>query len=188
MKNDLHIGSIQSNTHFDRQGPTLNDDVLHEMSEVTRLRIASERKRLGLTQQEFADLVKIAKSYVSKLEVGSNVPGVWRHLRVFALAFGCTTDYLLGLSDERNVEDIGPVAEEKLILRLFRDCDQLGRAKLIAAAEELARLNSVEAREKRVLTELALIKEQAGDGGEAIAAAIVELLQDAFELEQHKIG
>lgn len=64
-------------------------------------RIKSERKRLGLTQQELADKLHIARSNVSNWEANSN--GISTDfLSMLADFFGCTTDYLLGKTEFRN--------------------------------------------------------------------------------------
>lgn len=62
--------------------------------------MASERVRLGMTQQEMANLLNIAVSTLCRYEndADSIPPAV---LKKSADVFGCTTDYLLDLTPER---------------------------------------------------------------------------------------
>lgn len=62
--------------------------------------IASERKRLGITQQELADRIQVSKSTVARWEQGIVLPYGSELVKMHGL-FKCSTDYLLGLTDER---------------------------------------------------------------------------------------
>lgn len=62
--------------------------------------IASERKRLGITQEELADRVDVSKSTVARWEQGVLPPFADALIAMHEL-FGCSIDYLLGLTDER---------------------------------------------------------------------------------------
>lgn len=62
--------------------------------------VASERVRLGLTQEEFAKELDISKSSAYRLETPGIEPSGDVLIRMSRLC-GCTADYLLGLSDER---------------------------------------------------------------------------------------
>lgn len=67
---------------------------------MTGRNISSERSRLGLTQSELAKRLGVATSSVSYWETDSFEP-TSDSLKKLARLFGCTTDYLLGLTDER---------------------------------------------------------------------------------------
>ncbi|EMZ42673.1 MULTISPECIES: helix-turn-helix domain-containing protein [Atopobium] len=62
--------------------------------------IASERVRIGLTQGQLAQLVSVTPATVSRWELGKFEP-YGSNIAKLADIFGCSTDYLLGLSDER---------------------------------------------------------------------------------------
>lgn len=59
------------------------------------LRIAEERKKLGLSQEELANKLKISQKSISKYECGVRRPS-YETLLAMASLFGVTTDYLLG--------------------------------------------------------------------------------------------
>lgn len=63
--------------------------------------IASERVRLGLTQGSLADLLGVTRQTVLRWENGKSKPPT-SAVYMMANLFGCSTDYLLGITDERN--------------------------------------------------------------------------------------
>lgn len=63
--------------------------------------IASERVRLGLTQEGLADQLGVARQTVLRWENGKTTPPT-SAVYMMANIFGCSTDYLIGLTDERN--------------------------------------------------------------------------------------
>lgn len=58
-------------------------------------RIAEERKKLGLSQEELANRLKISQKSISKYECGARRPS-YETLLAMASLFGVSTDYLLG--------------------------------------------------------------------------------------------
>ena len=64
-------------------------------------RLISLRKERGLSQEELAQIVNKTRSAVSGYEIEDKEPP-FDVLCLFAEYFGVSTDYLLGLSDERN--------------------------------------------------------------------------------------
>ncbi len=62
--------------------------------------IASERKRLGMTQDELAEKVGRKRSTIVRWE---GDPTLVRGVMLCKLAdiFGCSVDYILGLTEER---------------------------------------------------------------------------------------
>lgn len=68
-----------------------------------RLRI--EREKRGLSQEELGNMINAAKSTISQYELGKRKPDT-DILKQFAILFGCTTDYLLGLSDQPRPESL----------------------------------------------------------------------------------
>lgn len=62
--------------------------------------IASERRRLGLTQQQLAEMIGKGRSSISKWENDcDSIDG--GSLKALARIFSCSTDYLLLRTDER---------------------------------------------------------------------------------------
>lgn len=72
---------------------------------MTGRNICSERHRLGLTQLELADRIGVSVNAVSAWENGSFEPNS-NSLKKLSQLFSCSTDYLLGLTDERTVAAI----------------------------------------------------------------------------------
>lgn len=62
-------------------------------------RVCGERKNLGLTQVELAELVDVDQSTVVRWESGGNIPQE-KMVKMRSL-FGCDIDWLIGVSDER---------------------------------------------------------------------------------------
>ena len=65
-----------------------------------RLNIASERVRKGLTQAELADRLGVSVATVKSWEQSRSEPK-GSSICEMADLFGCTSDYLLGRTDER---------------------------------------------------------------------------------------
>lgn len=62
--------------------------------------IASERIRKGMTQAEVARELEVDVTTVSNWETGKTMPSAQK-LIVLRELFDCSTDYLLGLTEER---------------------------------------------------------------------------------------
>lgn len=69
-------------------------------------RLAALRTTKQLSQPQLADQVGVSKSAVSKWEEGSSEP-VLSSIRRLAEFFGCTADYLCGLSEHQNAYPSG---------------------------------------------------------------------------------
>lgn len=69
--------------------------------EVNMRNIASERVRLGLTQEGLAEHLGVARQTVLRWENGKTNPPT-SAIYMMAYLFGCSTDYLVGRTDERN--------------------------------------------------------------------------------------
>lgn len=66
------------------------------------LRIKDGRKSKGLSQNELGDLLGIRNTQISNYEKGTSVPPS-DTLSMLADIFGCTTDYLLGRTNDKSV-------------------------------------------------------------------------------------
>ena len=64
--------------------------------------IVSERKRIGLRQADLADRLEVSKSTVERWEQGRGLPNADQLIMLHSI-FGCSIDYLLGISEERKV-------------------------------------------------------------------------------------
>ena len=63
--------------------------------------IASERVRIGLTQEGLAEHLGVTRQTVLRWENGKTTPPT-SAVYMMADLFGCSTDYLLGITDVRN--------------------------------------------------------------------------------------
>ena len=63
-------------------------------------RVTAERERLGMKQAELSREIGVSKQMINAIEKGLRDPSEKILVRM-AKIFGCTTDYLLGLSDKR---------------------------------------------------------------------------------------
>ena len=62
--------------------------------------IASERVRKNLRQTDLADRLEVSIATITNWETGKvDIPGT--KIAAMATLFGCSTDYILGLSNER---------------------------------------------------------------------------------------
>ncbi len=64
------------------------------------LNIASERKRIGLTQSQLAEKIGVVESTVRAWENGVHEPNT-TSLRLMSKLFCCSADYLIGITEER---------------------------------------------------------------------------------------
>lgn len=62
--------------------------------------LASERTRLGIDQSDVAEKLGVSKTTISRWERGESIPTGEYLVKLHEL-FGCSIDYLLGLTDER---------------------------------------------------------------------------------------
>lgn len=69
-----------------------------------RNRIRKLREETGLSQKDFAVSWGVEQSKYNKWENGKNAPG-YDDICTLAKIFGCTTDYLLGLSDVKTQDE-----------------------------------------------------------------------------------
>jgi DNA-binding XRE family transcriptional regulator len=66
---------------------------------MTENNIASERKRVRMTQKDLGDFLGVDTSTIRRWESGENVPS--SKAIDMSEKFGCTTDYLFGRAEER---------------------------------------------------------------------------------------
>ena len=71
-----------------------------EMNEVLRNRLKRERLRLGLNQHDLGKKLGATNKRISSYEKGDRQPN-YETLTKLADIFDCTTDYLLGRTDDR---------------------------------------------------------------------------------------
>lgn len=62
--------------------------------------LASERVRLGMTQEDLGKRIGVSKQSISNWEVGTSNIGS-ENIRKLVEIFNCSADYLLGIKDER---------------------------------------------------------------------------------------
>lgn len=81
-----------------------------------RNRIRELRRSTGISQEKLAEEMNVTQASISLYETGGNMP--IDMLVSISKYFGVTTDYLLGISDDRNIID--PSAEHRLMMA-YRD-------------------------------------------------------------------
>lgn len=62
--------------------------------------IRSERIRMQMSQSDLACALNVNQNSISNWETGASTPSANNLVRMVEL-FGCSSDYLLGLTDER---------------------------------------------------------------------------------------
>lgn len=71
--------------------------------------IASERKLLGLSQQQLGDLIGKDRSTIGRWEANPMIiDGLY--LSKLSEIFGCSVDYILGRTGERSAHSAAPTA------------------------------------------------------------------------------
>lgn len=95
-------------------------------------RLKSERKRLGYTAKQIAQLMGVTLDVYATYETGQGDPGVYRLPRLSACGF----DVLYILTAERH----RPMEEENELLSRFRELSQRGRASVFTTIDALERL------------------------------------------------
>ena len=68
------------------------------------IRIKQLRGELGYTQQELADKLKKAKSTIAMYENETRKPSL-KVLKQLSNIFGCSVDYILGISEKREKDN-----------------------------------------------------------------------------------
>jgi transcriptional regulator with XRE-family HTH domain len=68
-------------------------------------RLKRQRERRGLTQRALAQAAKVPQPLISMLEAGKRQQTSTAFLRGLAIVLGCTTDYLLGMYDDKESEE-----------------------------------------------------------------------------------
>lgn len=68
--------------------------------------ILAERKRIGLSRGELAQKVGRSEAAIGKWERGESSPDLSDASKLAAV-FGCTTDYLAGITEERTYSKVG---------------------------------------------------------------------------------
>lgn len=63
--------------------------------------ILAERKRTGLSRKEVGMLIGRSEAVIGKWERGESSPDLMSDASKLAAVFGCSTDYLAGITDER---------------------------------------------------------------------------------------
>ena len=108
--------------------------------EKMRERLVQAREVIGYNRKSFADALGMSYRTVTNYENGSREPGHDYLIKVADFC-GCTTDWLLGLSDDPRNNAPHESEEDQLKKRLFLACDALNVAaveKVIIYAEDLA--------------------------------------------------
>ncbi len=77
-------------------------------------RVKELRENAGLTQQQLAERIWVSKSAISNYELYERNPSPEILIKL-ARVFHVSTDYLLGVDDEKHTLDIGGLLDEDVI-------------------------------------------------------------------------
>ena len=95
-------------------------------------RLAEERRRLGYSERQIAQLLGVPLDVYVGIEAGEADPGIYRMPRLVACGF----DILYILTAERHLA----VAEESELLARFRERSHRGRTSIFTTLDALERL------------------------------------------------
>ncbi len=95
-------------------------------------RLRQERRRLGYTSQQIAQLLGVPLTVYENYEKGEEDPGIYCMPRLVACGF----DILFIITAERHIA----IEEENELLTRFRDLSQRGRASIFTTMDALERL------------------------------------------------
>lgn len=95
-------------------------------------RLAEERRRLGYSERQIAQLLGVPLNVYVGIEAGEADPGIYRMPRLVACGF----DILYILTAERHLA----VAEESELLARFRELSHRGRTSIFTTLDALERL------------------------------------------------
>lgn len=94
-------------------------------------RLKQLRQARGLSQPDLADAISAGKTTVSKWEAAETEP-VLSGIRSLATFFGCTADYLIGLSDHPQALRPGDWLVDLVVLDAVLDGQQVARGEGLA--------------------------------------------------------
>ena len=102
------------------------------------MRLKELREEKNLTQQEVANAINTSQTNIGRWEKNQNEPGA-NHIILLANFFECSTDYLLGRSDDFGIiniqnEKIQLNKNEKEILDIFNSIPTESQAQLLEYA------------------------------------------------------
>lgn len=89
-----------------------------------------------MSQRRFAFELNVSQAMISKYERGEAEPDI-NMIKTIAKFFDVSTDYLLGMSDDKHPIAPGLSKEEKEILFGFKKLDTIGKEKLKAYLQGL---------------------------------------------------
>jgi transcriptional regulator with XRE-family HTH domain len=159
-------------------------------------RLRERRDLAKLTQEQAAAGVGITKQYLSNLELGRNTPPGWPLMARLAQFYHCSTDYLLGVTDDPMAESSAPMAGD--VLALLERITVLPGAAQTMAVEVLEVMARHEAarREERVgdwdalirllersSSDASVVARRLLDGGSVTMAELLRLAQSVSEHE-----
>lgn len=100
------------------------------------MRLRARRDDLGLSQQRLAQLSGVSQTAISNYEVGDREMGS-AALISLAKALECSTDYLVGLTDNPNtVRPLSGLTEfEQAVIEALRASDRLEAIRLIVEGD-----------------------------------------------------
>ncbi len=99
-------------------------------------RLRQLREERHMNQQRLSVELNVSQAMISKYERGESEPDVYM-IKTIADYFGVSADYLLEISDDKNISPPGLSSEEKEILFGYKRLDKIKKAKLQAYLQGL---------------------------------------------------
>lgn len=88
-----------------------------------------------MTQEQLSQELHIARPTITKYEAGDRMPTT-ENLSIIANYFGVTIDDLAGIKTDIKEAPLGSLSEEEEeLIRLYRECSDRDRAKVVAYAD-----------------------------------------------------
>lgn len=144
-------------------------------------RLRERREQAKLTQGQVAQYEGITPQYLYKLEQGINSPPTWSLLARLAQRYKCTTDYLLGLTDNPNGYAPAPELPSfgREVLEVMERLSEGRREELHQHALVLDEAERREQNERRAAMYL--------DRAEAMGEDVLDALLTALELARSDV-
>ncbi|WP_214855618.1 helix-turn-helix transcriptional regulator [Exiguobacterium sp. s130] len=121
-------------------------------------RFEEEVKRSGMSKAAIAEKIGVSKSTISRYADGTMGPNA-SSIAKLSLLFGCSSDYLLGLTSERNNSSVPSIGESNI----YYEADENIKKLLKLTEEELESLSRKQIEEIYAFIEFQIERSKKGD-------------------------
>lgn len=134
-------------------------------------RLKELRKRFKLTQGQLETYAGVSQSTISDLERGEIAPKTLTAIIYLAKYYNCSTDYLLGLTEDPTpTAHVAPVTHVAELVSISQQLTEVRRLELLRIAEALYELEQEAAAAQPTLLETMLERLNHGDTPRVIGA------------------